>query len=136
MDDGSVHLRQGPDGGAKLFTGTLRGHGLRHVLQGDIPLFRLAADVAGALKGGSDQPRLLMLRVPEYGPGGEQAQKRLLYGVLRVGGGAQAGAGQPQQHIAVGRHDPADGFIGTKWNHVPHSLHSQHGWEAGNFSFS
>ena len=43
VDDGPVHLRQGPDGGAKLFTGTLRGHGLRHVLQGDIPLFRLAA---------------------------------------------------------------------------------------------
>ena len=64
MDHGAVLLRQGLYR-LKQVRPRFRSGRLGRLLQREIPLFRLAADITGTVKGGSDQPRFLMSGVPE-----------------------------------------------------------------------
>ena len=123
VDHSAVLRRQGLHGGKD--GGGLRQLSARQdlrVLQGERPPLRHAGHVTGPVEGGPDQPRLLVLIVPELWPGGQQLQKDVLDHVLRVGGGRQPGHGDPQQHPAVGFHSAADGFVGTKRSQGPQLL--------------
>ena len=90
MDDRTVRLGQGADSGKEGAVIRLRGGGLLRILQGGV-VTPPAPEIAGAVQRSPEEPRFLMLPVPETGSAGQYPEKDVLDRVLRVGGSGSPG---------------------------------------------